>query len=220
VRRALRDGTPVIEIDTRLSADGTCVLMHDPTVDRTTDGTGAVASLTVAELKKLDAGSWFAPEFAGERVPTAAEVMAEARGKLILYFDLKVRGQANAIAAALAETGFEAADCWFWTYGDSSEAAALRARIPEAKIIGSDPPANWAGIPDFLASMRAQGIHGFDLGVGFVDRDPGFVRAARAAGFVVSVHTVLDPESMLRYALAGVDFIETDFPQVVRRIQP
>jgi glycerophosphoryl diester phosphodiesterase len=179
-----------------------------------------VASLTVAQLKRLDAGSWFASEFAGERVPTAAEVMAEARGRLILYFDLKVRGQASAIAAALAETGFPATDCWFWTYGDPDEAAAVRARIPGARIIASDPPANWAGIPGFLASMRVDGVHGFDLGTDYVDRDPAFVRAARKAGFVVSVHTVLDPESILRYAALGVDFIETDFPLVVRRMQP
>lgn len=65
----------LVEIDARVSSDGKLVLMHDASVDRTTDGTGTVASKTLAQLKALDAGSWFAPTFAGERIPLLEEMI-------------------------------------------------------------------------------------------------------------------------------------------------
>ncbi|MGO3147524.1 MAG: glycerophosphodiester phosphodiesterase [Leucobacter sp.] len=66
-----------VEADLHLTEDGVPVLMHDPTVDRTTNGTGHVADLTLQEVKTLDAGSWFGPEFAGEPVPTLEEFLDE-----------------------------------------------------------------------------------------------------------------------------------------------
>src|SRR5512140_48885 len=64
-----------VEFDGRLSSDGVLVVMHDATVDRTTDGTGAVDSLTLAQLQALDAGSWFSTGFTAERVPTFAQAV-------------------------------------------------------------------------------------------------------------------------------------------------
>ncbi len=73
--RAAQGKADVVETDAHVSSDGKLVIMHDSTVDRTTDGTGAIASLTLAQLKLLDAGSWFGPSFAGERVPTLEEMI-------------------------------------------------------------------------------------------------------------------------------------------------
>lgn len=66
----------MVEMDVHVTSDGQLVVMHDSTVDRTTDGTGALASKTLGVIKRLDAGSWFAPQFAGERVPTLAEALS------------------------------------------------------------------------------------------------------------------------------------------------
>jgi glycerophosphoryl diester phosphodiesterase len=219
VRRAITNHAPVIEIDTRLSADGVCILLHDSTVDRTTDGTGAAASLTVAQLKTFDAGSWFAPEFAGERIPTLAEVMTEAKGKLILYFDLKVTGQTTAITNAIAQTGFDPDDCWFWVYNNAGDAASIRSRLPNAKIIW-EAPGTWASDPNFFNTMRSYGVYGFDQGTYYGTASPAFVRAAKQEGFIVSVYTILDPDTMVRNAAVGVDFMETDFPQIMHQIEP
>ena len=219
VRRAISNNVPVIEIDTRLSAEGVAVLMHDSTVDRTTDGTGTVASKTVAQLKTLDAGSSFSPEFAGERVPTVAEVMIEAKGKMILYFDLKVPGQINAITNALAQAGFDPNDCWFWVYNNSSDAASIRARLPNAKIIW-EPAGNAFSDPNFGNTMRSIGVWGFDLGVYYGTVNSAFLRSAKEQGFVVSIYTILDPDTMVRNAALGVDYMETDFPQIMNAIQP
>src|SRR5664279_2601025 len=65
----------LVEFDGRLSSEGVLVVMHDDSVDRTTDGTGAIASLTLAQLQALDAGSWFSTNFTGERIPTLAQAL-------------------------------------------------------------------------------------------------------------------------------------------------
>lgn len=70
---ALTQGFEYVEVDVALTADRHAVLMHDATVDRTTDGSGRISDLTLADVRTLDAGSWFSAEFAGTRVPTLAE---------------------------------------------------------------------------------------------------------------------------------------------------
>ena len=77
------------EIDVQLTRDGRHVIIHDDTVDRTTNGMGQVANFTLDELKKLDAGAWFAQRFAGNRLMTLPEVLALAKGKINLYLDCK-----------------------------------------------------------------------------------------------------------------------------------
>jgi glycerophosphoryl diester phosphodiesterase len=87
-RVALKQGADGIELDAKLSADGVVVVMHDPTVDRTTDGTGLISRLTVSELKRLDAGSCFSPEFKDETIPTLEEVFEAVGGKLLINIEL------------------------------------------------------------------------------------------------------------------------------------
>ncbi len=87
--QAVADGADVVEMDVRLTADEQAVVMHDATVDRTTNGEGRVSAMTLAELTRLDAGSWFDARFAGERVPALAEVLAWAKGRVGLLLELK-----------------------------------------------------------------------------------------------------------------------------------
>ena len=85
----LRQGVDLLELDVHLCASGEVVVMHDARVDRTTDGTGRVVDLTLAQLKALDAGSWFDPRFAGQRIPTLDEVLAWARGRVPIAIEIK-----------------------------------------------------------------------------------------------------------------------------------
>jgi glycerophosphoryl diester phosphodiesterase len=87
--RAWRDGADIVELDVRLSVDQHVVVLHDAMLDRTTDGTGYVGDRTLAELRRLDAGAWFDVQYAGERVPTLAEVLDWARDKVGLLLELK-----------------------------------------------------------------------------------------------------------------------------------
>jgi glycerophosphoryl diester phosphodiesterase len=74
-RHAVEIGARFVELDVQMSRDGELVVMHDETVDRTTNGTGAIHNTTFEELRRLDAGSWFGPHFAGQKIPTLREVL-------------------------------------------------------------------------------------------------------------------------------------------------
>lgn len=87
-REAVRVGSDGIELDVHLTKDGHLVVIHDETVDRTTNGTGEIRTLTLAEIKAMDAGSWFHNKYAGEKIPTLEEV-------LLLLTELGFNGQLN-----------------------------------------------------------------------------------------------------------------------------
>ena len=94
------------ELDTQLSRSGEMVVIHDYTVDRTTGGKGKVAELTLAQLKELDAGSYINPKFAGEKIPTLAEVLDEFGGKVKIDIEIKFKGpeeEANTVARAVSD---------------------------------------------------------------------------------------------------------------------
>jgi len=94
----------LVETDARPSADNVLVIMHDATVDRTTDGTGNVSSMTVAQLKLVDAGSWFSPAFTGERIPTLEEMITNTLPGAIPLIEHK-GGTAAAYSAELRRLG-------------------------------------------------------------------------------------------------------------------
>ena len=86
---ALEMNAPALETDVRRTADGQLVLLHDERVDRTTDGQGRVADLTLAELKGLDAGSWLGAQFAGQTVPTVEEFLLRYGGRVGIRLEVK-----------------------------------------------------------------------------------------------------------------------------------
>src|SRR4030095_8066075 len=90
----------MIELDVQLARDGNVVVIHDWTLDRTTDGSGPVGARSLAELRTLDAGAWFASAFKGERVPTLAEGLGGAQ--LPVNVELKPLGDDGLEASALA----------------------------------------------------------------------------------------------------------------------
>ena len=103
-RLAVEAGADLVELDVRLSADGHPVVIHDAYLSRTTDGLGPVARTPLAALQRLDAGSWFAPRFAGERIPTLDEVLRWAQSctpPIPLMVELK--GGRRALKRGLAE---------------------------------------------------------------------------------------------------------------------
>jgi glycerophosphoryl diester phosphodiesterase len=100
-------GATLVEFDVRTTADGVPVVIHDRTVDRTTNGTGAVGELTIDEIRALDAGSWFSPAYAGVRVPLLAEVLDLAGGSRLLL-EIKPPAtleQVKVILALIADRG-------------------------------------------------------------------------------------------------------------------
>ncbi|MTI57044.1 glycerophosphodiester phosphodiesterase [Geosporobacter ferrireducens] len=89
-QKALTLGAGGIEIDVQMTKDGRLVICHDETVDRTTDGSGAIQALTLKEIQMLDAGSWFSENFRGEKIPVLEELLDFLRGRdILLNIELK-----------------------------------------------------------------------------------------------------------------------------------
>ncbi len=89
IQKAIDLGCAMAEIDLRYTSDGEVILMHDAMLDRTTDGSGQVSAMTLAQIRNLNAGAYFGQGFAGTKVPTLTEAIELARGKIQLYLDLK-----------------------------------------------------------------------------------------------------------------------------------
>jgi glycerophosphoryl diester phosphodiesterase len=102
-RKAVLMNADYIEFDVQLSKDGRPVVIHDRTVDRTTNGTGKVRGLTYAELRRLDAGSWFNPSYAGEKIPSLDEVLDAFIGKIGLLIELKAQDRLSGIERKVAD---------------------------------------------------------------------------------------------------------------------
>jgi glycerophosphoryl diester phosphodiesterase len=138
-RRAIVAGATVTETDIRTTRDGALICLHDASLDRTTNGKGKASEKTLAEVKGLDAGSWFDPKFKDERVPTLRETLEVCKGKIDVMLDLQETGEAYAekVAAEVRKYG----DPRRTVLGIRTVAHARQFRklVPEARQIGLIP---------------------------------------------------------------------------------
>ncbi|MGE3974259.1 MAG: glycerophosphodiester phosphodiesterase [Bdellovibrionales bacterium] len=102
MQKAIELGADILELDIRETKDGELVVIHDDKVDRTTNGKGKVKDLTLAQIQALDAGSWFSPQFAGEKVPTLQEALTFINGRALPDIDFK-EGSVYRLADILRE---------------------------------------------------------------------------------------------------------------------
>lgn len=130
-RQAVARGADYVELDVNLSADGVHYVFHGPQLEGTTNGNGLFHNHTAAALDALDAGSWFAPEFAGEPIPRLDAMLAELKGKTKVFFDVK-RANLPALLELVKATGFWD-DCFFW-FGRDTDAREFRALTPDLPI--------------------------------------------------------------------------------------
>jgi glycerophosphoryl diester phosphodiesterase len=219
--RAFDDGADWIECDVRLTADATAIVLHDATLDRTTDGRGPACGRTLAEVKRLDAGAWFARRFARQRVPTLDEVLACARHRGGVNIELKCepvsgpvrdthRRLAGAVAAALGRARFPGPI----VVSSFSRAAlrAARAVMPRACL-------------GYLVSRSARGIRPLHRALGLWSVHP-HVRlatrarfaAARGLGLRILAWGVDDPGDARRLLALGADGLMADDPAALGRI--
>ena len=215
----------MIELDVRASADGHCVVIHDATVDRTTDGTGPVAAKTLAELRELDAGARFrAPDgsapFAGRgtTIPTIDEVF-EAFPRTRFTFEVKIGTAQAPMFDAIRRHGatdrvVAAGMNWKDRLMFADYAGAISGSTRDVRGFYVLHRA-WCGrlwkrcadvfqVPEMQGRMRIV--------------TPRFVREARAHGIPVHVWTVNDPDAMARLLEWGVDGLITDRPDIGARV--
>ncbi|MGJ7417355.1 glycerophosphodiester phosphodiesterase [Streptomyces cinereoruber] len=207
---ARRGGAKWIENDVQPSKDGVPYVLHDATVDRTTDGTGPVRSLTSDQLDALDAGSWFAPAYAGAHVPTLAAQLADLRergGNLLL--EIKGRHSRAEVARIVAEIREQAITRRVFV--QSFDVPSLRYAhelAPELPIgllrdaVDADP----------VALAKELHIAAYNVSHVALERRPEVVGALHAAGVAVNVWTVDTPARWKAMDDLGVDGIITNRP--------
>lgn len=207
---ALDSDFEFVEVDVQLSSDGAPVLIHDDTVDRTTDGAGAVSELTLDELRALDAGSWYAPEFAGAQVPLLDEfldALAGSRKKALV--ELKGHWAPEGIRTVLDAVYLRGVQnrVVFGSFNLTTIAHLARTApaIPRV-IIKRDLP------QDPVALVRYYDAIAILTTPASLENDPQVVERMHAAGLGVLLYT-LNSEKRWSEALAyGVDGIVTDKP--------
>lgn len=210
---AWRAGAASIEIDIQPTADGQVVVIHDETVDATTDGQGVVTQMSLDALRALDAGSWFAAAYAGQRVPTFAEVLEllVRRPGLDLLLELKgpwtvdqVRPVTDAIrAAGLADRVIGQS---FWPESVRALAEADPGLRRGLLVFEVEDPAG------LVAQCADLGVVTCNPSGPLLLADPGLVARLHDAGLQVMVWTLNEPEHWAAAAALGVDAVITDRP--------
>jgi Glycerophosphoryl diester phosphodiesterase family len=208
-RLAYELGADVVEVDVRLTKDGVPINFHDHTLDRTTDGEGGLGGLTLAELKQLDAGSWFHEKYTGERVPTIAEAVAVAQEynrKILL--DVKGQYMADKVAAVIRESGIPMNHVYILTWWDAMTTEYV-TRLPQAKHLRGPSVFNPDTITgEELMRLRQIGVNNITFSAGGISREA--LRRLHAEGFEAGLIYAPPGHAALNTDL-GLDHFWTDY---------
>ena len=200
MQKAIDLGVDQIEIDVHLTRDQHLVVLHDTTVDRTTNGEGAVADFTLAAIKQLDAGK-------GEPIPTLQEVIDLVRGKVILQIELKGPGTAEPVIETVDRNSMEK---------EVLLTSFVHERLREARQLNPDLRlgALWADPPpdacEQAIDMGAEAIHIQHLNI-----DPQLVQKAHAHGLKIRAWNPDTVEEIQRVVDLGVDAIGSNRPDLL-----
>ena len=200
IRKALAFGVDAIEIDVQTSADGVPVLMHDMTVDRTTNGSGDVASLSLDELRALDAG--------GEPVPTLTEVLDLTIAKAVLVIEIKQPGTEERIAKVVRETK-ALGDAMVWSFFPPALEGMRSAepRLPAGLLISAESLPRWPHMRELAVRIGLQAVSVFFAGI-----NEEIARDCQRSGLALYAWTVDSKREMSRLIDLEIDGICTNFP--------
>ncbi|MGD9932971.1 MAG: glycerophosphodiester phosphodiesterase [Dehalococcoidia bacterium] len=213
VRQSLDAGAEAMEIDVQLCADGIPVLMHDLTVDRTTNLSGRVRDISLAALQAADAGS-------GEPVPTLDQVLGLVAGRLSVMCELKVdhhsgEPETALVDAVLAVVDRSAAHAWVAIHSFDPEIVRA-ARIADPRISAAiiSPPVDADGMERLLGGVLRR--HGQAVSVEHHSLTPELVMKAHRRQLCVWAWTADGEDDWARLCAAGVDGIITNVPHRLR----
>jgi glycerophosphoryl diester phosphodiesterase len=215
IRKAVALGLAAVEFDVMLSADNVPVLIHDETLERTTDGRGPVAATLYARLAELDAGAWFGREFRGEPLPSL-----EQAGKLCVELGLWANIEIKPAPGFERETGAIAAKLTQMLWRGAASAPLLSSFYPAAlEAARESAPGLARGFltervePGWVETASALGCVSLHCNHEYLEQAQ--VDEVRAAGYWLLCYTVNDPESARRLFSWGVDAIFTDRPDLI-----
>ncbi len=208
-RAAAEAQVDYLEVDVRRSADGQLVVIHDASLERTTNGQGMVGGMTAPELFALDAGSWFSADYAGERIPSFDAFLewlsATGLGAMV---EAKAPGVGAEVASRLAAQPFpeRLAVCSF----SGVEVNAAKQVAPELPCILIFP--GYRAAEDVIWEVTRWGGDGANLPADCLDR--GLLAELREAGMIVTGGTANQPDLVARLVALGVDAADTDQPRM------
>ena len=210
--KALAMGVNHIELDVHLTRDDHIVVIHDDTVDRTTNAQGRVADFTLNELRAMDAGSWFSDEYAGERIRSLGETLEHYKGRLHFHIEIKQREITGGLAHRTIDMvrGYGLTDSVTITSFQIEwmrESAAYDSELPKGWLV---PMGNVPWDASIITQSKELGLTQIcpraDL------TTPDLVDRLHAEGFVVRCHGLFN-EDLMRHAVdVGADGATVNFP--------
>ena len=211
-RQAARDGATWVEFDVSLTSDGRAVVFHDDDLDRTSDGTGPLATTPFDALRNLDAGSWFGPAFAGEPVPTLEEALELFRDEG-LAFNMEIKPDRGREVETAEIALAVARDCWPAEAPAPLISSFSRASVAAAKEVQPGWPRDllFDRVPEDWKDVGAQ-LDVISFGVNHQHLTQAQIAAMQDAGYGVMAYTVNDIERAKTLKSWGVDAIFTDIP--------
>ena len=202
---AIEMGARHLELDVHFSSDGHLVVIHDDTVDRTTDGSGPVTSRSLASLTALDAGAWFDPRFKGERIPTLGAVLERYWGA---HLHVELKGHSAGLAQRAVDMVRSSGIATNVTI-----TSFQKAKLEETRAYAPELPTGWlvGEVSDaVVAQARAMGLTQLCPRAGAVT--PELVSRLHAEGLVVRAWGVATEDLMRQVVTAGADGMTVNFP--------
>jgi glycerophosphoryl diester phosphodiesterase len=226
---ALSQGAVILEIDVRLTWDEEAVVIHDARVDRTTDGTGEVQRMTLAEIQSLDAGSWLGEGWRGARIPTLRQVLEQFAGRVLIDIDLKGGTEVRRLTAGPVPERIVVEDAAVSTLlaRKTVEVAARIGALDRVVLSGFGPQAlawirrtapealtQWAvASMDIAEDVARAAVEGFDVvSPQMYAATPANVAAAHQRGLAVFIYAPDDVDAMVHLLDLGVEAVHVDRP--------
>lgn len=208
IRNAIKLGADYVELDIRATKDGHLVIMHDSSVDRTTNGKGAVRDLDFEAIRSFDAGSKFNAKYAAEKIPTFDEVLALCHNKVHIYVDHK-EAPTEQVLAAIKKHGMQKQVIVYNGPSELIEWKRLDALVPVMPSL-PDEFRKPGGVAEFEKYLAAEVLDG-----NVVEWTKELVDQAHACGAKVYVDNLGPNDNPAGFKMAiemGVDGIQTDYP--------
>ncbi len=213
-REALKLSVDAVELDVRQTKDGVLILLHDETLDRTTNGRGRVCDFCWDELSRLDAGSWKGAEFAGEPIPRLEEALELIGGQVVVFVEIKEPGTEAAVVETIRRLG---ATSWVKVGSFHPQVIAtvrqLAPELPCSLIGGARVGESDERFRGFVGEALRCGA--ISVAVNYAALTPERVRYCHQRFLFVGTWTVNTAEQAEGMAATGVDAITSDYPDIV-----
>jgi len=215
IRKAHELGVTWVEFDVKITSDGHAILFHDDTVERTSDGNGNVADMSLAEIQALDAGSWFSDAFSGEVIPTFVDAI-DLLSELSLGANVEIKPvegleveTAEVVCRVIKEHWPEGKGLPLISSFKDDCLAVARDRLPECDraLLVLEVPDDWRAR---AVQSGCRAVH-----VWFDPLTREQVAEMKAAGYPVRSYTVNEPEVAARLFDWGVESVITNFPELI-----